>query len=223
MKSRLTRIPQQSLADQAKDQIRQAIFEGKIKPAERLTIERIAAELGISRTPIREALKSLEADGIVQLLPNRGAVVQRFSRDELYERYSVRALLEGYCGELACRVGDEKLAGVLEENCAVLDRTLLQVDRDDLDDVSALLKLNTQFHDSILAASGNVTANRILDSLRMPIAFRLYHWRDKERQRVSLDFHRRIAAAFRAQKPRQARRLLEAHILETRDFLMASE
>ncbi len=72
MKSpKLGTISNQSLADQARDLIRQAIYEGKIGPEERLTIERLAADFGISRTPVREALKALETDGIVRMHPHR--------------------------------------------------------------------------------------------------------------------------------------------------------
>ena len=100
---KLGSISNQSLADQARDLIRRAIFEGEIQPEERITIERIAADFGISRTPVREALKALETDGIVRIHPHRGAVVQRFEAKELYDRYTVRALLEGFAAELACR------------------------------------------------------------------------------------------------------------------------
>ena len=96
-------ISNQSLADQARDLIREAIFNGKIKPEERLTIERIAADIGISRTPVREALKALETDGILRIEPHRGAVVRRFDKDELYDFHTIRAQLEGYAGELACK------------------------------------------------------------------------------------------------------------------------
>ena len=76
MSNNLSKLQSDSLADKARDMIRAAIFEGHIQPDERLTIEHIAAQLGISRTPVREALKALETDGIVKLLPNRGAIVQ---------------------------------------------------------------------------------------------------------------------------------------------------
>ena len=217
---RLGKITTQSLADQARDLIRQAIFEGKIKPDERLTIERIAAEFGISRTPVREALKALETDGIVRLQPHRGAIVQRFDKDELLDRYSVRALLEGYAGELACKADGDAIARDLEGNCDRLEKALASVQKQNLDAVRVLVELNSQFHDRILHASGSTTALRMLDTLRMPFAYRLYIWRVPERQQISLNFHRSIAAAFRAKRPKQVRRLLETHLLEARDFLI---
>ena len=218
----MKKVTTHSLADQARELIRTAIFEGTIKPEEKLTIERLAADLGISRTPVREALKSLEADGIVKLLPHRGAVVQRFDEAEINDRYSVRADLEGYAAEQACRLGGPALAGALEDNCVAMQRLIdAGTAAEDVDTVSSLLKLNAQFHDTILAASGSAIVPRILGTLEMPIVYRMYHWRDPDRQRFSLQCHRNIAAAFRAGQPRRARELVEEHLLETRDFILA--
>jgi DNA-binding GntR family transcriptional regulator len=215
-------ISNQSLADQARDLIREAIFNGRIKPEERLTIERIAAEFGISRTPVREALKALETDGIVRIEPHRGAVVQRFDKDELHDRYSIRALLEGYAGELACKRDAPAVARDLERNCTELKKAMTNARAENLDTIQVLVQLNLQFHERILAASGSATVRRILETLRMPFAYRLYNWRVAERQNVSLDFHRQIAQSFRAKQPKQVRRLMEAHVLEARDFLTSA-
>lgn len=218
----LRSIAAEPLANQARDSIRSAIFEGRIQPDERLTIEHIAAELGISRTPVREALKALETDGIIKILPNRGAVVQRFDKAEIVDRYTVRATLEGLAGELACRHDADGVADRLETNCERLEARLREVHVEDLHAVSDLVALNGEFHSTILAASGSVTIARILDTLRMPMAYRLYTWRSADRQQASLDFHRRIVAAFRRRQAKQVRRLLEGHILEAKDFLVAS-
>lgn len=220
---KLGSISNQSLADQARDLIRRAIFEGEIKPEERLTIERIAADFGISRTPVREALKALETDGIVRIHPHRGAVVQRFEKAEIHDRYTVRALLEGFAGELACRNDAAGVARELEANCTQLARAMAGIRDDDLDAVRRLVELNFRFHEAILAASGSPTVLRLLEALKMPVAYRLYTWRDAGRRKVSLDFHRRIARAFREGKPAAVRKQIEAHLLEARDFLVAGK
>jgi DNA-binding GntR family transcriptional regulator len=219
---RMKKVTNHSLADQARDMIRNAIFEGKIKPEERLTIERIAAEMGISRTPVREALKSLEADGIVKLLPHRGAVVQRFDEAEIHDRYSVRATLEGYAGELACTLRAEALVLELEANCLAAETLMAAgVPSDNLDAVGALMSLNGQFYDLIFQASGSAVTVRLLEALRMPLAYRLYHWRDAERQQGSLKFHRDIIEALRDRKPKRVRKLLEDRLHEARDYILA--
>lgn len=218
---KLGTISNQSLADQARDLIRQAIYEGKILPEERLTIERIAADFGISRTPVREALKALETDGIVRIHPHRGAVVQRFEKAELFDRYSIRALLEGHAGQLACAADAKGVAADLEANCDKLEKAMTKVRPDDLAAIQVLVELNSQFHDRILNAAGSATTLRVLESLRMPAAYRLYSWRSPERRQVSLDFHRAIAKAFRVGAREEVRRLMESHLTEARDFLMS--
>jgi len=225
---RLAKIPTHSLADQARTLIRNAIFDGKIKPEERLTIERIASELGISRTPVREALKLLEADGIIRMLPNRGAVVQRFDKEELIERYSLRGLLEGYAAEMACRTQSATLAPLLEAQCAEMALAIAELERinqegsNDLDQIGKLLELNRQFHHTILKASPNNLVNRMLDTLQIPLAYRLYQWRAPARRQAVLDHHRTIAAAFRNNQPKRARKAVEEHIEDVRDFIIST-
>lgn len=215
----MKKVTTHSLADQARELIRNAIFEGTIKPEERLTIERIAADLGISRTPVREALKSLEADGIVKLLPHRGAVVQRFDEQEIHDRYSVRANLEGYATEQACRVGRAALLAELETNCAAMQK-LIDAGADDLDSIAELVTLNARFHQAILAASQSQVTQRLHATLHMPMTYRLARWREGALQRASLKWHTDIVDAIRENKPKKARKLMEDHILEARDFIL---
>lgn len=220
--SRLGRIAAQSLADRARELIRDAIFEGRIQPDERLTIERLAADFGISRTPVREALKALESDGIVRIHPHRGAIVQRFDKDEILDRYEIRAMLEGHAGELACRHDAPGVARDLDVLNDRLERAIEAARDDDLQTFRTLTDINAQFHGRILAASGSRTTSRLLDSLAMPFAYRLYIWRVPERQRINLDHHRRVAEGFRRGDPSRVRELLEAHLREARDFLLTN-
>jgi DNA-binding GntR family transcriptional regulator len=221
--TRLGAVHDISLADQAKEAIRTAILEGTIKPDERITIEQIAADLGISRTPVREALKALEVDGIVRLLPHRGAVVERFARAELGQRYSIRAMLEGYAAELACEADAAGIATLLETNCATLERLAAAADLEDPDQIRPLGLLNQEFHTTIRDGSHSRVLIRQLEALRNPMAFTLYYWSGRERQLTSINIHRQIAAAFRTNKPRRARQLVERHLLEARDQLMDME
>jgi len=216
----LRKLQSDSLADKARDMIRAAIFDGHIKPEERLTIERIAAQLGISRTPVREALKALETDGIVKLLPNRGAVVQSFQRPELEDRYTVRAALEGLAGELACRNQGKKLGLLLDVNQQQVMACMAKAEPDDLEAASTLVALNGEFHDLILNASGSEVTARMMSTLRMPMVYRLFHWRSPIRQQVQSHFHEQIIDAFKQEDPAEVRRLLEAHILDARDFVL---
>ncbi len=220
MNDSLSKLQSDSLADKARDMIRAAIFDGHIKPEERLTIEHLAAQLGISRTPVREALKALETDGIVKLLPNRGAIVQSYTPEEMADRFMVRAALEGLAGELACRNQGKRLAAVLAVNQQKMVECIRNAKPDDLHAASEMVALNGEFHDTILAASGSEVTARLLDTLRMPMAYRLYHWRSAARQQVQSKYHGQIIEAFEKEDPAEVRRLLEGHILNGRDYIL---
>jgi len=221
---RMGKISTDSLADRAREAIRKAIFEGTIRPDEKLSIERIAAELGISRTPVREALKSLESDGIISILPNKGLVVRRFDSDEFSQRYALRALLEGYAGEAACQRHGAALVPALEANVTAMEEKIrsLVPGSDDLDCIRELVELNLAFHDIILRASGCSLVVKVLDSLQMPVAYRLYQWRVPHRPKAIVDHHREIIEAFRDNDAPRARAALEGHIQDVRDFLLAT-
>jgi DNA-binding GntR family transcriptional regulator len=220
---RLSRIREVSLAEQARESIRRAILEGSLEPNERLTIEGLAAELGVSRTPVREALKALEGDGLVRLLPYRGVVIEPLAREELYTRYSIRAMLEGYAAELACRSDAGGVADQLEANC---DRVAALIERTDAADTELaghLAELNQEFHAVIREGSRRRTLVRLLGSLSNPLAFTVSYWQHPGWQEASLAAHRRIAAAFRTEGHQLARSLTERHLLDARDRLMAGE
>ncbi len=216
----LSRLTDTSLASRAKELIRAAIFEGEIRPEERLTIERIADELGISRTPVREALKALESDGVVRLLPRRGAIVASFSKREIYDRYTMRAMIEGYAGELACELQSKTLARELQRDLDGLARLVEQA-APDIAAARPLIEANATFHNRILKASGSTTSVRLLEQLRMPVAYRVFIWQDKEERQRSLRWHGRIVQAFLDRRPGEVRAAMEQHLIEARDVLMA--
>jgi GntR family transcriptional regulator, vanillate catabolism transcriptional regulator len=217
--ARLSEVQGVSLADQAREAIRTAILDGSFRPEERLTIEQLAAELGISRTPVREALKALEGDGLVQLLPHKGVVVARFAREEIQHRYAIRAMLEGYAAELACRREGPGVAAALAANVEELAALVPRVQPDDATGIRRLADLNQEFHRVIHEASGSPTLIRLLGGLRNPLAFTLGFWREPALRRSSLASHRAIADAFARREPELARSLMERHLLEARDHL----
>src|SRR5688572_21943948 len=101
----------------ATELIRQAIIDGRLNPGQRLKEEELARELGISRTPVREALLMLQAEGLIDAAPNRGATVRSHSAEDLDDLYKLRAVLEGYATRRAAtRLADGAIAG-LRESC----------------------------------------------------------------------------------------------------------
>src|SRR3954470_18929756 len=121
-----------------REQLQHAILEGALKPGERLRAEALAQRYGTSRTPVREALLQLEAQGLVEVEPNRGAVVRAFDRADLLDLYEVRALLEPAAAAKAAH------------NIAADDIARLQANCDGAqaagDDADAQIALNEEFH-----------------------------------------------------------------------------
>src|SRR5207247_11200915 len=101
----------------ATELIREAIIEGRLAPGQRLKEEELARELGISRTPVREALLMLQAEGLVDAAPNRGAVVRSHDADDLEDLYQLRALLEGYAARRAAAHISETAVADLRASC----------------------------------------------------------------------------------------------------------
>ncbi len=131
--------------------LRDLINEGELEPGLRLTEKELCARFGVSRTPLREALKVLASEGLVELLPNRGARVARLTPADVEEIFPVMAQLEALAGELACRhVGEEALAEIQ----ALHYQMVLHYRRREL---APYFALNQQIHERILAAARNDT------------------------------------------------------------------
>src|SRR4051794_32659071 len=187
-----------------RDLLEEAILEGELKPGERLRAEALAQRFGTSRTPIREALLQLEAHGLVEVEPNRGAVVKTFDRDDLRDLYEVRALIEPHAAaRAATRIDPEALAR-LELLCDEPDQLIA----------------NEEFHRIILAAA---RSPRLIVAMRagtgIPRAFRSAFWNDERQKAESLMCHRRLVSAFRAADLVLAEATMRMHILGALAFL----
>lgn len=187
-----------------RDLLEEAILEGDLKPGERLRAEALAQRFGTSRTPIREALLQLEAQGLVDVEPNRGAVVRSFDRDDLQDLYDLRALLEPHAAALAAtRISDKDIAR-LEELCEASDQIVA----------------NEAFHRIILeAAQSPRLANAMRAASGIPRSFRSIFWHDERQREESLMCHRRLVAAFKARDAQLAEAVMRMHILGAIAFL----
>jgi GntR family transcriptional regulator, vanillate catabolism transcriptional regulator len=208
-----------SLAEQARKIIEQTILDGTLAPDERIPIETVAQELGVSRTPVREALKALEREGLVALVPHRGAVVAALAPEDLDHRYEVRAMIEGYAAELSCSANPEPTTVLLDEICAETREIVDSADAETTENVRSLVALNERFHAAIHTSTGSPTVIRLLTQLRNPLRFSLSYWSARDRQLVSLKSHEEITDAFRSRDPKLARHLAERHLLDARDRL----
>jgi len=199
----------------ARELIRSAIVEGRLEPGQRLKEEELARELGISRTPIREALLMLQAEDLVVATPNRGAMVRAHRAEELEDLYDLRALLEGHAARRAAtRISESDLA-FLRASC---DRFAAV----GADDINGLIRENLLFHNAILEAAGSVRlASMVGKVIKLPLVYNAYRWYSPEQMQISVRYHRQIVDAFAARDADLAEQSMREHVLEARDVLVA--
>jgi len=201
-------------ASRVRDALQHAILEGELQPGERLRAEPLARRFGTSRTPIREALILLEADGLVALEPHRGAVVRAFDAADLLDLYEVRALVEPHAAARAApRIAAPALVR-LEALCARSE----QLGAGGVDEQIAC---NEELHRIVLAAAASP---RLTEAMRavagIPRVFRTLFWSDDAQRGQSQLCHRELVAALRAGSPELAETVMRMHILGARQFLL---
>lgn len=200
-------IPRLSLHDQLVDQLRTLLTEGAVAPGEKLNEIALAAAYGVSRTPLREALKVLASEGLVTLSQNRGARVAQLSAKDLGEVFPVLMTLEGLAGRMACtQMSDAAIAEV-----ARLQRRM--EDEYARGDLSAYFKSNQAIHDAILEGSGN----EVLIATHRSLAGRVRRARfmanmSASRWARAIAEHQEILAALQARESARLSALLEAHL-----------
>src|SRR5436190_3736406 len=133
--------------------VRAAIVENRYPPGHRLVEQRIAEELGLSRTPVREALRMLEAEGLVVSERNRGAMVRTLSQTEVEDLYGLRIRLESYAVEMATERITEQELGDLVDAADGFGDVRRNVDTETIEGVRLLNEANRRFHDGILSAA----------------------------------------------------------------------
>jgi len=202
----------------ATELIRQAIIDGRLEPGRRLKEEELARELGISRTPVREALLMLQAEGLVDASPNRGATVRSHTAEGLDDLYQLRALLEGYAARRAAgRLTEQGLAD-LRASCGRFE-TLLEKEETELRE---LVRENMVFHEAILQGAGSGRlASMVRKVIELPLVYRSYIWYSPEQQRISGHYHQQITNALEARDAERAELVMKEHIFEARDHLLA--
>ncbi|MCX8057283.1 MAG: GntR family transcriptional regulator [Ignavibacteria bacterium] len=150
------------LRDRIADLIRASILKGKIKPGERLMEIEVAKQLGISRTPLREAFLQLESEGFVKVIPRKGAIVAETTPDDAEETYQIKGALEALAAKLATeQITKEKIDKLIE-----LNERMRKISQSKQKDYSEFLELNSAFHKIINESSGNQKLIRMIGNLR---------------------------------------------------------
>jgi DNA-binding GntR family transcriptional regulator len=204
----------------AASEIRAAIVDGRLAPGVRLKEETLAAELGLSRTPIREALLLLQAEGLVETVPNRGAFVRAYEPDDLWDLYELRAVLEGHAARRAAERRTAEQLEALRASCERFDRLVERAEPPDLAAVQALVGENTLFHDTILEAAANARlTGMVRQVVVMPLVYKSYIWYSPDQAQASARAHRQLVHAFEQRSPERAELVMREHVYEARDVL----
>lgn len=209
----------ENLPDVVHDHLRQRIFAGAVKAGQPLRQEDVARQLGISRVPVREALKRLEAEGLVEFRPRRGYVVATLDPDEIAEIFEIRMILEKQAGGLAARHRTEDDAGPIEVLLRAMDGALTL----EPDTIERFARLNREFHARLTACSGRPRLCRLMDLLRDQVEGYVRMdaatpGRLEEAQRE----HWAIFEAFRAGDRRTTAQLCAAHCEHTLNNVLGS-
>ncbi|MCR1785253.1 GntR family transcriptional regulator [Nocardioides carbamazepini] len=197
--------------------VRQDILQLELAPGQRLAEPMMCERYGVSRTVVREALRQLESEGLITLLPNRGAIVTVLSRCDIIAMYEVRACLEGLMGErFAARASDDQAAGLV----AHLERMEREFVPGDL---ATRIALKDEFYERMLSGADNDVLRENVERIHLRIGmFRHFAFTDDERVCLSLAELRRIvdAAAVR-RDPSGAREACSAHITRAGELAVA--
>jgi len=199
--------------ERAYNDLKSDLLSGRFAPGERLTEEHLAKSLGVSRTPVREALHKLESEGLVKPLESRGFYVALDSREELEDLFDIRAALEGYAIRLIC----EKISA---ETIQQLNEFILKAEdafaRNQLDEI---FEYNTQFHDALHNVLSRKTRlhTLIADTRKFVLRYRKdsLHYIDGARR--TIDGHKKILMAISLKDPELCERVMRQHVREAKE------
>ena len=203
----MTPIVRATLHDEVVTRLRDMIHEGALVPGERVPERHLCELFGISRTPLREALKVLASEGLIVLLPNRGARIAKLTRKDMEDMFEVMGSLEALAGELACRhIDDAQLAEIR----ALHFEMLAQHARRDL---QAYFRLNQQIHEAIVRAAANPVLAAMYHSLSGRVR-RARYMANMSRQRwdEALHEHELILKALEARDSEALGPMLRDHL-----------
>jgi DNA-binding GntR family transcriptional regulator len=199
------------IAQEAAKRIRDMIRKGTLKKGDRILEEPMCRAMGVSRTPLREALRILSSEGLIELIPNKGAYVAQPSIKDIGEMFYVMSILEGTCARVCAeKMDDEGLRRLddlyrkLEEHCQAEDR-------------EKYMAVNHAFHSLVQELAGNKVLSEVINGLRQKIL--LYRYRQiyqPNRLKESMQEHRDLQHAFRERDPEKAGRFMQEHL--TRQF-----
>jgi DNA-binding GntR family transcriptional regulator len=205
----------------AYEQIRQAIVEGRYHAGQRLVEKRLGEEFDVSRTPVREALRMLEAEGLVVSLPNKGCVVRPLTAQDIYDIYELRVRLESLAAERAARDPRPEQLAVLELANEEFAAILPSFTTENLDALRRMDSINHRFHQGLIDMADSWRLSQLLArTVHAVLVFQNFQSYEPAELERSLMFHRLITQAVAHRQPDRAGNLIAEHILLARDILV---
>ncbi len=210
----MTRIAPTALYQEVAERLRQRIFAHELTPGDWIDEQKLAEQYGISRTPLREALKVLAAEGLVDLKPRRGCYVTEISRQDIDDIFPLMAMLEGRCAFIAVQLA--KPADIRDLK-AIHEKLELAAKESRID---AFFEANQEFHRRIQELTNNRWLLSVIQDLRKVLKLSRLHSLSLEgRLQQSLEEHRIIMAAFEAGDAGKAEKSMHDHLLFGREAL----
>ncbi len=195
------------LRDVVFNTLRKAILTGQLKPGERLMEVHLANKLGVSRTPIREAIRKLELEGLVIMIPRRGAEVAQITEKSLKDVLEVRRALDVLCIELAC----ERITAEEIENLQAACKEFEQATRGK--DTSVIAKADVNLHDIIVQATGNQRLQQLVNNLAEQMyRYRFVYIKDDSQHEKLIAEHKEILESIMERNKERAAKAAKIHI-----------
>lgn len=205
------------LRDVVFNTLRKAILKGELQPGERLMEIQLAQRLGVSRTPVREAIRKLELEGLVLMMPRRGAIVAEITARDMEDVLEVRAVLEELAVRNACQHISENQLRDMKKAAADFKRSL------EGDDLLACVETDMAFHEIIYNAAENKRLLQMLLNLREQMyRYRLEYLKDTRMHKLLVEEHDTIRRALKKHDADKAGNAMRVHIANQKDSILRS-
>ncbi|WP_158606961.1 GntR family transcriptional regulator [Paenibacillus ginsengarvi] len=211
-------IQKQNISEELVKYIKQQIISGELNPGDRIVETKLARELGVSQTPVREAIRHLHGEGVITIVPNKGPMVRTLDMKDVFEIYSVRSMLEGLAIRLATQNATDAQIAELE---SFYEQMKLKLNDDS---VSSLLYDSSHIHKTIIEMAGHDRLMNMYQSISFQISLvnRLLGARSTKQKEV--DQHLELIEVLKKRNPDEAETTMRKHIFRSyRDFVQLSE
>lgn len=195
------------LRDVVFNTLRNAILKGELEPGEKLMEKKLSEKLGVSRTPIREAIRKLELEGLVVMTPRKSAEVASITEEDLTDVLEVRRVLESLAIDLACKNITNDIIAELEANLVRFNAAIKK------NDITEIATTDVEFHETIYKSTGNRRLIQILNNLREQMyRYRLEYIKDRQTRDNLVIEHGRIIDALRERDKEKGKKAILNHI-----------